>query len=172
MARALIGVGSNINPEENVLKALGLLKRYAPIKAISTVYLSEADGRPDAPCFYNCVVAVESVASPDELKYRFLRSIEEAMGRRRESDKDAPRTVDLDLLLYDDVVISTVHLRLPDPEILRRPYIAWPVYEIAPELVLPGLDISIKEAAHALPKDRMKPLPNYTEMLRSELLKG
>jgi len=169
MARAFLSVGSNIRPIENVRKALELLCSHVRILRISTVYLTPAEDRPEQPSYYNCVIEVETQTPPVEFKYSVLRTIEEAMGRRRTEDKSAARTIDLDLILYDDLIMETETLILPDPQITRRSFVALPLHELSPELRLPGSGVSIAEIAASLPKGEMKPLKHYTEILRKEI---
>ena len=78
----------------------------------------------------------------------------------------AARPIDLDLLLYDDLVIERDDLTLPDPHMLLRPFLAQGLYELAPELKLPGSDRSIAAVAAALSGKGMEPLPAFTERLR------
>ena len=166
MARAFVSIGSNINPAENVRKAIHRLALQVRVVGISTVYLTEAEGRPEQPPYYNCVVEIETEARPVELKHQVLRRIEEDLGRERGEDKYAPRPIDLDLIVYDDLVMETSGLTLPDPQILHRPFLAVPLHELAPELTLSGLNRRIEEVAAGLPRGSMKPLESYTERLR------
>jgi 2-amino-4-hydroxy-6-hydroxymethyldihydropteridine diphosphokinase len=121
------------------------------------------------PPFYNCVVRVETLLPPLELKRRILNQIEEELLRRRGDDKYAPRTIDLDLILYGDLVMETQELRLPDGDILKRPFLVVCLHELAPELVLPGSGASIAQAASAAPREGMEPLERYTDDLRKEI---
>ncbi len=170
MARAFVSIGSNIEPEEKVKEALGLLKRQVDIRAVSTVYLTEPIGPPGQPPYYNCVVEIETELPPLELKHRVLRWIEEALGRRRSGDKYAARAIDLDLILYDELVLTCEDLTLPDPDIVRRPFLAIPLHELAPGLAVPGSGFSIDEAASKFPRESMKPLKSYTELIRKDIL--
>jgi 2-amino-4-hydroxy-6-hydroxymethyldihydropteridine diphosphokinase len=172
MMRAFVGVGSNIDPAENVRKAILLLAAQTHILGISTVYGTEAENQPDQPSYYNCVVEIETEASPKELKLRVLRRIEEELGRKRNEDKFAPRTIDLDLLMYGDLVLKTDDLTLPDPLILSRPFLAIPLSELAPDLILPGAGLSIEAVAGQLEQGSMKPLESYTELLKKEIFYG
>lgn len=172
MARAFISVGSNINPAENVRKAIYLLGLQARVVGVSTVYRTEPAGRPEQPLYYNCVVEIETEAPPAKLKHQILRRIEEDLGRKRSEDKYAHRTIDLDLIVYDDLALETDDLTLPDPQILHRPFLAIPLCELAPELPLPGLNRRIEEVAAALPRGSMKPLESYTKLLRSDIRHG
>ncbi len=172
MARAFVSVGSNIDPERNVRSALRLLGEQVAIRAVSTVYLTEPIGPAGQPPYYNCVADVETALAPLDLKQIVLRGIETAQGRDRTGDKYAPRTIDLDLILYDEVVMATDELVLPDPDILQRPFLAIALRELAPGLVLPGSGKAISDAAPPLPHEMMKPLESYTELIRKEILHG
>ncbi len=170
MARAFISAGSNIDPEKNVLSALRLLGMHARIRAISTAWLTEPIGMPGHPLFYNCVVEVETDLPPRELKINVLRRIEAELGRAWMHDKYAPRTIDLDLILYDEVVTASGQLVLPDPDIATRPFLAAGIAELAPGLVLPGSGSIIDDIAARQSKTAMKPLADYTNLLRKEIL--
>ena len=170
MARAFVGIGSNIRPETNMKEALLLLLKQVSVRQISTVYVTEPIGRPaDAP-YYNAVVEIKTEYSPLELKQQVLRRIEAELGRERGSDRYASRTIDLDLLLYDDIVMASDELTLPDPDILARPFLAFPLLELAPELTLPGSTTRLADAAFGLPRGGMDPLPRYTDRLRKDIL--
>jgi dihydroneopterin aldolase/2-amino-4-hydroxy-6-hydroxymethyldihydropteridine diphosphokinase len=170
MTRAFIGIGSNIEPAENVRAAIRSLARQTRLVAISTVYLTEAVGRTEQPPYYNCVVEIETEAPPADIKFGLLRGIENKLGRQRTADKYAPRTIDLDLIVYGDLTLDAEGIKLPDPEILERPFLAIPLSELAPDLVLAGYGLRIGEVAAKLPPDGMQPLPDYTKSLREELL--
>jgi 2-amino-4-hydroxy-6-hydroxymethyldihydropteridine diphosphokinase len=168
MARAFIGIGSNIEPERNVRAAVRSLAQQARVVGISTVYCTAALDRPEQPHYFNCVVEIETEAPPAEVKHGILRPIENGLGRKRSGDKHAPRTIDLDLILYGDLAMDAEDIRLPDPEILERPFLAIPLFELAPDLVLAGYDLPIGEIAARLPQDGMRALEDYTRLLREE----
>ena len=170
MVRAFIGIGSNIEPAENVRTAIRSLARQTHVAGISTVYLTEALGRPDQPPYYNCVVEIETEAPPAEIKYGLLRNIENSLGRTRTRDKYAARTIDLDLIVYGDLELDAGGIKLPDPEILERPFLAIPLFELAPDLVLAGYGLRISEVVASLTQDEMQPLPDLSALLRNELL--
>ena len=127
---------------------------------------------PEQPPYYNCVVEIETEAPPAEIKYGILRNIENDLGRKRTADKYAPRTIDLDLIVYGDLTMDAEGIRLPDPDILERPFLAIPLFELAPDMVLAGYGIRISEIAATLPQDGMKPLKDYTMLLREEIKKA
>jgi 2-amino-4-hydroxy-6-hydroxymethyldihydropteridine diphosphokinase len=168
-ARAFIAVGSNICPEENVRAALLALARQEQIVAVSTIYRTAPEGRPDQPDFYNCVVEIKTKKTPEALKYQVLRQIEAGLGRQRTSDKFAPRSIDLDLMLYNNLVINTDHLVLPDPEIAFRPFLAACLSELAPDLILPGTTSRVAELYACLPQDNIHPLEDYTAQIKNDL---
>jgi dihydroneopterin aldolase/2-amino-4-hydroxy-6-hydroxymethyldihydropteridine diphosphokinase len=168
-ARAFIAVGSNISPEENVRAALQALARQEQIVAVSTIYRTKPEGRLDQPDFYNCVVEIKTKKSPEALKYQVLRRIEAGLGRQRTSDKFAARTIDLDLMLYDNLVLDTDRIVLPDPEIASRPFLVACLNELAPDLILPGTTSRVAELSACLPQDYMHALENYTARIKSDL---
>ena len=169
MARAYIGVGSNIDPEMNIPRALRLLIEAVEVTGISTFYRTAALGDDRQPSFYNGVFAVETALPPRELKFCLLRPLEERLGRRRSEDRYLPRTIDLDLLLYDDLVLNEEDLVLPDPEIARRAFLAVPLCELAPEMILPGDGRAICAIAAQFHPRSMAALADFTAQL---ILKG
>jgi 2-amino-4-hydroxy-6-hydroxymethyldihydropteridine diphosphokinase len=171
MPRAFVGVGSNIEPADNVRKALRLLAKEMRVVGVSTVYETEPEGRPEQPRYYNCVVDIETEAAPTELK-RALREIEQRLGRVRTADKYASRVIDLDVLAYDDLAIETADLTLPDPDIATRAYLAAALAELAPTLALPGIGMTAVELAQKLPKRGLRTLIEYTAALRREVAHG
>ena len=156
-------------PEENIRAALRQLTRSVRLVSISTFYREPAIGRPEDPDYYNGVVAIDTDLPPAKLKWAVLRQIEAALGRSRSIDKYAARSIDLDLLLGNSV-ISSHELTLPDPDILTRAFIAFPLYEIAPSLVLPGFGVPIREIVERLATEPMKPMHEYTRQLQHDLV--
>ena len=172
MARAFIAIGSNIEPERNVREGLRRLGRRVRIRAVSSFYRAEPLGRPEQPAFINGVVEIEADVPPRQLKYAVLRAVESEMGRLRTADKYAPRTLDLDILLYEDQMICSPELTVPDPEITSRPFLAVPLAELAPEVALPGDGRRLREIAGQFANHTMERLATYTEKLRRELANG
>ncbi len=169
MVRAFIGIGSNIRPAENVRAAIRALAHETSLAGISMVYLTDALGRPEQQPYYNCVVEIETDVPPLEVKRRILRGIEDSLERTRTADKYAARTIDLDLIVYGDLTLDAEGIRLPDPDILERPFLAVPLAELAPDLVLAGYGLRVADIAAGMPKGGMKPLPDYARLLREEL---
>jgi len=140
MATIYISLGSNINREENTRAGVAALKRAFGNLTLSSVYESEAVGF-DGDAFYNMVIACEvdrSVQGSNQI----LRDIEDANGRDRSGPKFSSRTLDLDLLLYDDLILDEHGLVLPRGEILKNAFVLWPLAEIAPDLVHPVVEQS------------------------------
>lgn len=168
MPRFYIGIGSNINPELNIPAALGLLKSNGRITGVSTFYRTAPIGSPDAPPFYNGVIRFETCYEPRELK-SILRETETALGRVRNNDKCAPRQIDLDIILCGDLAINKPDLVLPDPEITLRAFLAWPLLELEPEMILPGTNARLADAVQSLDMSSMAALDEFTQMLRREI---
>ncbi|MDX1344344.1 MAG: 2-amino-4-hydroxy-6-hydroxymethyldihydropteridine diphosphokinase [Sedimenticolaceae bacterium] len=140
MSRALIGLGSNLdNPRDQVVEALQELSETDGIRLLarSSLYLSEPLGPQDQPDFINAAAAIETTLEPLSL-LEVLQAIEQRHGRKRERHW-GPRTLDLDLLLYDDEQIRHPDLTVPHPAIAERSFVLLPLQEIAPGLVIPGL---------------------------------
>lgn len=169
MAKAFISVGSNIEPAENIKAAIRLLGSKVRIKGISTVYLTEPIGMPEQEKYYNCVAEIETDVSPAELKDEILRPIEDMLVRVRTEDRYASRVIDLDLVLYDDLVLKTDEITLPDPLILKRAFLARGLSELAPDLELPGAEMTAAQAASCIGTAGMVPMPEYSEELRKEI---
>jgi 2-amino-4-hydroxy-6-hydroxymethyldihydropteridine diphosphokinase len=172
MARAFIAVGSNIEREANVERALERLSELVSIRAISSFYSTRALSAGPQSDFLNGMVEVETDLPARALKESVLRCIEDELGRRRSEDKNADRTIDLDLVLYDDVVSEVPPLLLPDPELGRRAFLAVPLMELAPDLELPGGRGTATDLARALDGSDMVSEPEYTQRLRTRILHG
>jgi 2-amino-4-hydroxy-6-hydroxymethyldihydropteridine diphosphokinase len=134
---AFIALGSNIDPEKNVVSALDALAERVFLEAISTFYWTEALGECSQPPFLNGACRITTVLPPKGLKYDVLRSIETELGRVRTENRYAPRPIDLDIALYGDCVVNEPGLHIPDPDIRNRPFVAVPLLELDPDLALP-----------------------------------
>jgi 2-amino-4-hydroxy-6-hydroxymethyldihydropteridine diphosphokinase len=129
-------LGSNIgNRRENLSTALQRLCEIVDIHKISSVYETEPVGYLEQPRFLNMVCYGQTAASPDEL-LRNTKSIEEALGREP-SFRNAPRPIDVDILLYNDLCLETEDLTLPHPRMSERAFVLVPLAEIAPMVVHP-----------------------------------
>lgn len=133
MAQVFVGIGSSINKQENIRLGIHALQNeFGPI-TVSSVYESEAVGF-NGCNFYNLVVCFESTLSPHSLINKF-KQIEIQQGRPQKAVKFAPRTLDLDLLLHDQLIDSSIDL--PRAEILTNAFVLQPLSELAPHLTHP-----------------------------------
>jgi 2-amino-4-hydroxy-6-hydroxymethyldihydropteridine diphosphokinase len=139
MARAIIGLGANLGDPVAQLRAaidaIGRLPRTRMVLA-SSFYRTAPIGFGAQPDFVNAAVAIDTGLEPRAL-LEALRAIEVAAGRER-SFKDAPRTLDLDLLLYADRLIDEPELVVPHPRMHERAFVLAPLVEIEPDAVVPG----------------------------------
>ena len=145
---AYVALGSNLGDKEaNLRKALELLQeRSVEVVKTSSFICTEPYGVTDQPQFLNGVCEVRTSLEPLELLHTLL-DIEQKMGRVRLRHW-GERNIDLDLLLYEDVVIDTPELKLPHPDMQNRDFVLLPLAEIAPELVHPILQKSIEELSN------------------------
>lgn len=135
--RAFIGLGSNIEPERYLPVAVSELTSLGEIVSVSEVYQSAAVGESNQSDFLNAAVLWETDLTPLQV-CDALREIEHRMGRVRDPhNKNAARTIDLDLVLYDDAVMAVGHRRIPDTEILTQSYLAVPLAELDRDYVHP-----------------------------------
>jgi 2-amino-4-hydroxy-6-hydroxymethyldihydropteridine diphosphokinase len=168
MRRVFVGVGSNVEPEAHVRRALARLGEAVGVLGVSTFYATPALGRPADPPFVNGVVQIGDHLAPAPLK-ALLSSIEDAEGRRRGGDRFAPRPIDLDLLLHGDAVSSAPGPQLPHPDVTGRRFVAIPLLELAPDLVLPGSGVRLASVVETLPAYPMESLPGFTRGLKEVL---
>lgn len=140
-----IGIGSNIGArEDNCLRAIGLLEENGlRITRRSSVYETEPWGVKDQQGFINMVVEAETDISPRELLV-LLKRVENEMGRQP-GIKWGPRLIDLDILLFDDLIMEESDLTIPHPMMHRRNFVLAPLAEIAPEKVHPVLAKKIRD---------------------------
>jgi 2-amino-4-hydroxy-6-hydroxymethyldihydropteridine diphosphokinase len=138
MPRAFIAIGSNLQqPRSQVMQAFEGISRLPNTQLIkrSSLYRTAPVGYDDQPDFINAVAEVETELPPLELLHALL-SVETAQGRERPFP-NAPRVLDLDLLLYNDTIMNTAELTLPHPRMHTRGFVMLPLAEIAPELSIP-----------------------------------
>ncbi|HSJ56525.1 MAG TPA: 2-amino-4-hydroxy-6-hydroxymethyldihydropteridine diphosphokinase [Anaerolineae bacterium] len=143
MARVLIAMGSNIDPERNLREAVRRLAERCDVLATSPVYETAPVGKTDQPNFLNAAVLIETGLDAGALKEQVLRAIEQELGRVRTEDKNAPRTIDLDIVLYRGQVV--------DPDVRRYAHVAVPLADLAPEVRDPETGQTLATIAGALP---------------------
>ena len=135
MARVYLSIGSNINQQQNICAGLDALAAKFGELQISSVYESEAIGF-DGDNFYNLVVGIETSAGVDEISC-FMKSVEDDNGRRRDCPRFSARTLDIDILTYDDFAGVVEGVELPRQEILENAFVLWPLAEIAASEIHP-----------------------------------
>jgi 2-amino-4-hydroxy-6-hydroxymethyldihydropteridine diphosphokinase len=135
-----LGIGSNLG---NRLSNLQFAFDHFTVTKKSSIYETEPVEFLEQPWFLNAVVRIETKFSPQEL-LAYCQSIEMKLGRKREIAK-GPRTLDLDILFYADVVLNEPDLIIPHPAIAERRFVLEPMNEIAPDFIHPVLKISISE---------------------------
>jgi 2-amino-4-hydroxy-6-hydroxymethyldihydropteridine diphosphokinase len=170
-ARAFVGVGSNIQPEQNIPQALQRLQRVAAVLASSTFCRTEPIGSADQPAFVNGLWEVRTDLLPEQLKRR-LHAVEGALGRIRTADSCAPRPIDLDLVIYDEMVCDEPGLTLPHPD-LARDFVHAPLLELAPEILEGPLGKAVRRQIGREPARQPAGEPDWplTHALRAMLQK-
>jgi len=157
---AFIGLGSNLaNPVTQVLQAMQAIDCLPETRVLarSGLYRSAPVGYLDQPDFINAVVRVETALAPLALLHALL-ALEQENGRTREF-QNAPRTLDLDVLLYDNMQHHEHGLTLPHPQMHKRAFVLQPLLEIAPDCVIPGLGAA-KKAMQQCTDQQLEKLSN------------
>jgi len=137
---AFIGLGSNLeNPRSQLLRAFTALGELPGTRLVaqSSLYRSAPLGNPDQPDFINAVAKIETALIPQALLQALLQ-IEHSHGRER-TFRNAPRTLDLDILLYDDMQLHEQGLTIPHPQMHLRAFVLQPLLEIAPDASIPAV---------------------------------
>jgi 2-amino-4-hydroxy-6-hydroxymethyldihydropteridine diphosphokinase len=138
-----LSLGTNLGDRLINLKiVLDRLKAFCNLVACSSVYETDPWGFEEQPSFYNQVISIETDLEPLPL-LRVIKGIEVDMGRIP-SFQYGPRLIDIDILLYDNLMMTSYELKLPHPQMVLRSFVLTPLAEIAPKLIIPGetLDIS------------------------------
>ncbi len=155
MNRIFLLLGSNIDKEVNLPAAVAILCRMCQVIELSSVYETIPMGLKEQPNFFNMAVLIETDLDPCQLKLQIIQPIEIELQRQRSADKNAPRTIDLDIVLYNDEIFDYIpdsdrlH-HLPDPDILRFAHVAVPIAELAPNKLHPETGQALSKIAAQL----------------------
>ena len=156
MTTAYLGLGSNLGDRAaNLQKALECLASAGvQIVRRSSIYETEPQELREQPWFLNQVVEIETTLLPIELLAR-IRDIERELGRVRAVAK-GPRTIDIDILFYEDVIIDTTELQLPHPRLADRRFVLEPLAELAPDLHHPATGRKVSDMLAAIEGQTVK----------------
>jgi len=176
MARVFLSLGSNLsNRAEKIQRAINLLNHnHIKITRVSPIYQTEPAGflsifgigltfGHNQPDFLNCVVETFTDYEPEELMFAIIK-IEKTLGRKRlPSIRNLPRTIDIDILFYDDRVINTPFLVIPHPRLKDRAFVLVPLCDLEPDFIHPILNKTISELTNLVDKKGVRPwLANQT----------
>ena len=151
MNRVVISLGSNIDKEKNLPEAMRLLRLKCQVLLVSSIYETSPVGLLDQPAFWNAAAVVETDKDPISFKREVLSWIEQKLERMRTADRNAPRTIDVDIILFNEEIfdLDEAH-HIPDPDLLRFPHVAVPVAEILPTMLHPETRESFQELSNRL----------------------
>jgi 2-amino-4-hydroxy-6-hydroxymethyldihydropteridine diphosphokinase len=147
---AYLSLGSNVGDRErNLREAIHKLKTLGHMRSVSSFYETEPVEFAEQPWFVNCAVALETSQSAAQLMSAVLE-IEREMGRVR-VQKKGPRSIDIDILLFGDLIVNTPDLTIPHPAMAERRFVLEPLAEIADQARHPVLKKTVGELLHELP---------------------
>jgi len=150
-ARAYLSLGSNIDPEVHLPAAVRELSHYGRVVRTSRVWQTPPVGFAGQSDYLNAAVLLETPLSPADLRDNAIDAIERRLGRVRDPQNvNAPRTIDIDIVLYNRDVIVVGNRRIPHPDLLTRAFVAIPVAELDPEARHPETGQTLAEIAAAL----------------------
>jgi 2-amino-4-hydroxy-6-hydroxymethyldihydropteridine diphosphokinase len=136
--RVFLSLGSNINPEQNLHFAVKKIAESGRILAASSVWKTLPVGFLDQDSFLNASILFESELSAWEICKELIPQVEDELNRVRDPEnKNGPRTIDIDLTLFNSEILQIEHRQIPDPELLTRGFIAVPVAELDPDYIHP-----------------------------------
>jgi len=145
--RAYLSLGANVDPARHLRAAVKALAQFGHVRAASTVWQTAPLGFTAQPDFLNAVVLLETPLTIQALRQEAIAAIERQLGRVRTANKNGPRTIDIDVMLFDHAVLDLDGRHIPDPEVLQRPFVAIPLAEIAPDVVHPETGQTLRQIA-------------------------
>ena len=155
MNNVFLILGSNIEKERNLPTAVAHLGQMVEVMAVSSVYETMPVGLKEQPNFWNTAVHIQTLLSATQLKTHVLAAIEQKLKRVRQADKNAPRTIDLDIVLFNEDVFDYDggdgrFRHIPDPDLLKFAHVAVPIAELAPDMLHPETAETLQAIAHHL----------------------
>lgn len=164
---AYIGIGSNlgadgVNPQKTLAQAVLALKSLSALPVVvSSVWESQPiDCPPDSPVFFNAVAVLAPRIDAPVALLRELQRIELEFGRQRTGQRNAPRTLDLDLLSYGETLWNDEILTLPHPRLHQRAFVVFPLLEVSSEYCVPGTSLRLGDLAHSLAGQGLRKVGN------------
>ncbi len=158
---AYLSLGSNIEPEDNMIAAVAMLAELTKLAALSPVWETKPVGLTNQPNFLNAAAVVETNRNAPQLVQEVAHYIEDCLGRVRGANKNAPRTIDIDLILFNRQVFDLDQRHIPSPDLLERPFVAIPLAHIAPGYRHPETGQTLREIA-----DRFTIAPDDMQLRR------
>jgi 2-amino-4-hydroxy-6-hydroxymethyldihydropteridine diphosphokinase len=148
----LLSLGSNIEPAYHLPAACRLLAERLGVVGASQVFETAPVGVGEPFLFLNAAIEVHADMTPRELKFEVLRPLERRLGRIRTADRNAPRTIDVDISLFGQRILRDTEagIEIPDPEILTSAHVAIPLADLAPERIHPVTGQRLREIAGEL----------------------
>lgn len=146
MNRVVVSLGSNIQKEKNLPQAVLLLRQRCHVVAVSSVYETKPVGLKGQPIFWNAAAIIDTELGAADFKREILAWIEQRLERKRSSDPNAPRTIDVDITLYNTEIFDLDESHhIPDPDLLRYPHVSVPIAELLPNMLHPETMESMEE---------------------------
>jgi 2-amino-4-hydroxy-6-hydroxymethyldihydropteridine diphosphokinase len=158
MSQVLLSLGTNLGERrQNLRRAVRLLDREMTVTAVSPIYETEPWGEPDQPDFLNICLAATTTQLPRQL-LTTIKQIEQDLGRE-ETYRWGPRLIDIDIILYDDVVVAEEWLNIPHARLAERAFVLAPLADIAPDWVHPITGKTVVEMLNAVYRTAVHRLP-------------
>jgi 2-amino-4-hydroxy-6-hydroxymethyldihydropteridine diphosphokinase len=168
MNKAFIALGTNIEPRKEYLdQAIQLLSKVEDVQIIkkSSIYQTPPVGYTDQADFLNMVLEISTRLSSEELLDQ-CQEIENELGRKR-TIRFGPRTIDLDILVFNEENIKTERLTIPHPRMDSRAFVLVPLNELAPDVLISGIGKTVNQLLHGLPEQDKKDITKW-KMVESE----
>jgi 2-amino-4-hydroxy-6-hydroxymethyldihydropteridine diphosphokinase len=167
MNRAYLSLGSNIAPEQNLPAAVRELEHYGNVVSVSNVWQTPPEGDVHQPDFLNAAVLLETDLSAEQVRQTMIPAVEQALARVRDpANRNAPRTIDVDLSLFNSETLSIGGRKIPDPDVLTRAFVAVPLAELDPDYVHPEAGRTLAEIAAEL-RQSCEPLRRRNDVVLS-----